>query len=160
MSVALRFELNGEPRTLDVDASATLLEVLRERCGLTGTKYGCGEGRCGACTVLIDGTPRRSCVTLVGAVREAPVVTIEGLERDGKLHPLQEAFLAEDAMQCAYCTSGMIMSAAGLLAKNPEPTTEQIVKFMDGNICRCGTYQRITAAIRRAAESMKEAADV
>jgi aerobic-type carbon monoxide dehydrogenase small subunit (CoxS/CutS family) len=151
MPTVTQIHVNGAVREVNADAARSLLSVLRDDLELTGAKYGCGEGRCGACTVLIDGVPRRSCVTIVAAVRDAPVVTIEGLEEDGKLHPLQEAFLAENAMQCAYCTSGMIMSAAGLLAKNPEPTTEQIVKFMDGNICRCGTYQRIVAAITRAA---------
>jgi aerobic-type carbon monoxide dehydrogenase small subunit (CoxS/CutS family) len=153
MPTVTQIHVNGQNRQIDADAARTLLSVLRDDLELTGAKYGCGEGRCGACTVLIDGVPRRSCVTIVGAVREAPVVTIEGLEQEGELHPLQEAFLAENAMQCAYCTSGMIMSAAGLLAKNPDPTDEQIIKFMDGNICRCGTYPRIVAAIRRAAQS-------
>jgi aerobic-type carbon monoxide dehydrogenase small subunit (CoxS/CutS family) len=158
MPTVTQIHVNGAARQVNADAARSLLSVLRDDLELTGAKYGCGEGRCGACTVLVDGVPRRACVTIVGAVREAPVVTIEGLEQDRKLHSLQEAFLAENAMQCAYCTSGMIMSAAGLLAKNPEPTTEQVVKFMDGNICRCGTYQRIVAAIARAAATMKEAA--
>jgi aerobic-type carbon monoxide dehydrogenase small subunit (CoxS/CutS family) len=158
MPTVTELNLNGEKVRIQADAARSLLSVLRDDLGLTGAKYGCGEGRCGACTVLIDGTPRRSCVTLVGAVRDMPVTTIESLEQDGKLHPLQEAFLQADAMQCGYCTSGMIMSALGLLKKNAEPTPEQIVKFMDGNICRCGTYRRILDAIAAAAQTMKEAA--
>jgi aerobic-type carbon monoxide dehydrogenase small subunit (CoxS/CutS family) len=157
MPTVTELNLNGESVRINADAARSLLSVLRDDLGLTGAKYGCGEGRCGACTVLIDGTPRRSCVTLIGAVRNMPVTTIESLEQDGKLHPLQEAFLEADAMQCGYCTGGMIMSALGLLRKNPEPTTEQIVKFMDGNLCRCGTYRRILDAIASAAQTMKEA---
>ena len=153
MATITQIHVNGAVREINADGARSLLSVLRDDLELTGAKYGCGEGRCGACTVLVNGVPRRSCVTILAAVRDAPVVTIEGLEQDGKLHPLQQAFLDEDAMQCAYCTSGMIMSAAGLLARTPDPTTEQIVKFMDGNLCRCGTYQRIVAAIQRAAST-------
>ena len=116
---------------------------------LTGAKYGCGEGRCGACTVLVDGAPVRSCVTALKTVAAGEITTIEGLERDGKLHPLQQAFLDSGAMQCGYCTCGMIMSGVGLLRKNPDPTREDIVEHMNGNICRCGTYPRIIAAVSR-----------
>jgi isoquinoline 1-oxidoreductase alpha subunit len=130
--------------------------VLRDDLGLTGSKYGCGEGRCGACTVLLDGQPVRSCTTKLGAVAAREITTIEGLERDGKLHPLQQAFLDAGAMQCAYCTSGMIVTGAGLLQQNPDPSRQEIVEYMDGNICRCGTYPRIIAAIRMAARAVKE----
>jgi len=132
---------------------ASLLSVMRDEIGLTGAKYGCGEGQCGACTVLIDGVPRRSCITKVWSVSGKAITTIEGIERDGVLHPLQEAFLAEDALQCGYCTSGMIVSGVGLLKTNPHPSDAEILEFMEGNICRCGTYPRILAAIRRAAAS-------
>ena len=131
--------------------------MLRDDLGLTGSKYGCGEGRCGACTVLIDGAPARSCITKLGAVAAREITTIEGLEKDGKLHPLQQAFLDAGAMQCAYCTSGMIMAGVGLLRENPNPTRQEIVEYMDGNICRCGTYPRIIAALRKAAQTVKEA---
>lgn len=149
--------VNNEVRKLDADGERTLLSVLRDDLGLTGAKYGCGEGECGACTVLIDGAPVRSCRRQVGSVVGKPVTTIEGLERNGKLHPVQEAFLELDAMQCAYCTCGMIMSAVALLRRNPSPTREEIVRGMDGNICRCGVYLRIIAAIQKAAKAMKEA---
>ncbi len=159
MPVVSQLHVNGEMVRVHADATRSLLSVLRDDLGLTGAKYGCGEGRCGACTVLIDGTPRRSCLAMVGALGETPIVTIEGLERDGRLHPVQEAFLAAGAQQCGYCTSGMIMSAVGLLQKNPEPTTEQMVKALDGNLCRCGTYGRILSAVAQAAQTLhKEAA--
>jgi isoquinoline 1-oxidoreductase alpha subunit len=145
-------QINGARRRVDAEADRSLLSVLRDDLELAGAKYGCGEGRCGACTVLVDGTPVRSCLARVGAVGDKPVTTIEGLERDGELHPLQQAMLEAGAMQCGYCTPGMIMSGAGLLAKNPDPDLEEIVRHMDGNICRCGTYPRILAAIRRAAQ--------
>ena len=136
-----------------------LLYVLRDHLNMTGTKYGCGEARCGACTVLVDGQAMRSCVTPVGRVSEKQVTTIEGLERDGKLNQLQEAFLKADALQCGYCTSGMIMSATALLNKNPKPTRDEIVKHMDANVCRCGTYLRIVNAIEIAAGTAKEVAE-
>jgi len=142
-------------RRLNADADRNLLSVLRDDLALTGAKYGCGEGRCGACTVLVDGRPVRSCLTRVGAVVDKPVTTIEGLERDGQLHPLQQAFLDVGAMQCGYCTSGMIVAGAALLARNHDPDLPEIVRAMDGNVCRCGTYPRIVTAIRRAAEAMK-----
>jgi nicotinate dehydrogenase subunit A len=150
--------VNGKKLTVDVDEKASLLGVLRNDLGLTGSKYGCGEGQCGACTVLIDGQPTRSCITQVGRVASKQITTIEGLEKDGKLHSLQEAFLKADAMQCAYCTSGMIMSSAGLLQKNPKPSRDEIITAMNGNICRCGTYQRIINAIEIASGQAKEVA--
>jgi aerobic-type carbon monoxide dehydrogenase small subunit (CoxS/CutS family) len=147
--------VNGSRRVLDADAERTLLSVLRDDLDLTGSKYGCGEGRCGACTVLIDGHPTRSCNTLVGAVNGKPVRTIEGLARDGKLHPVQEAFLKADALQCGYCTCGMIMSAFALLDRDARPQREEIVRSLNGNICRCGAYQRILDAVEQAAKAMK-----
>jgi aerobic-type carbon monoxide dehydrogenase small subunit (CoxS/CutS family) len=149
--------INGKTVRVDADRDRPLLGVLRDDLGLTGSKYGCGEGRCGACTVLIDGAPARSCITKIGAVAAREVTTIEGLEKDGRLHPLQQAFLDAGAMQCAYCTSGMIVTGAALLGQNPDPSRQEIVEYMDGNICRCGTYTRIIAAIRSAARAVKEA---
>jgi aerobic-type carbon monoxide dehydrogenase small subunit (CoxS/CutS family) len=149
--------INGETVRVDADRDRPLLGVLRDDLGLTGSKYGCGEGRCGACTVLIDGAPARSCITRMGAVAAREITTIEGLEKDGRLHPLQQAFLDAGAMQCAYCTSGMIVTGAALLRQNPDPSRQEIVEYMDGNICRCGTYTRIIAAIRTAARVVKEA---
>ncbi|MBZ5552055.1 MAG: (2Fe-2S)-binding protein [Acidobacteriia bacterium] len=148
--------VNGSAVQLDVDAGTSLLTVLRDHLDLTGSKYGCGEGQCGACTVLIDGTARRSCITPVGTVAQKQITTIEGVAKNDVLHPLQQAFLQEEAMQCAYCTSGMIMAAIPLLNTNHNPTDQQIAQFMQGNICRCGTYPRIVAAVRRAAKAMKE----
>ena len=148
--------INGKPVRVDADEGRSLLGVLRDDLGLTGSKYGCGEGRCGACTVLIDGQPARSCITKLGAVASREVTTIEGLEKDGKLHPLQHAFLDAGAMQCAYCTSGMIVAGAALLRQIPDPSRQEIIEYMDGNICRCGTYPRIIAAIRMAARAVKE----
>jgi nicotinate dehydrogenase subunit A len=148
--------INGKTVRVDAERDRPLLGVLRDDLGLTGSKYGCGEGRCGACTVLIDGEPARSCITKVSAVAAREVTTIEGLEKDGKLHPLQQAFLDAGAMQCAYCTSGMIVAGAALLRQNPDPSRQEIVEYMDGNICRCGTYPRIIAAIRMAARAVKE----
>ena len=148
--------VNGTKMTVDVDSAVSLLGVLRNDLGLTGSKYGCGEGQCGACTVLLDGQPTRSCTTQVGRAAGKQITTIEGLEKDGKLHPLQEAFIKADAMQCAYCTSGMIMSASALLTKTPRPSREEIVSGMNGNICRCGTYQRIVNAIEIASGTAKE----
>jgi aerobic-type carbon monoxide dehydrogenase small subunit (CoxS/CutS family) len=141
-------DVNGKRRTVDVDASVSLLSVLRDDLDLTGTKYGCGEGRCGACTVLLNGQLTRSCVTQVGRAAGKQITTIEGLEKDGKLHPLQEAFIKADAMQCAFCTSGMIMAATALLSKNARPSRDEIVSGMNRNICRCGVYQRIIEAIQ------------
>jgi aerobic-type carbon monoxide dehydrogenase small subunit (CoxS/CutS family) len=147
--------VNGARHKIDADADRSLLSVLRDDLDLTGSKYGCGEGQCGACTVLIDGQATRSCVTKLGAAAGKKIATIESLEQNGRLHPLQEAFLEADAFQCAYCTSGMIMSGFALLSKNPNPNEQEIVRFMEGNICRCGTHPRIVAAIHKAAQSMK-----
>lgn len=143
--------VNGGVRRVEVDSERSLLSVLRDELDLTGAKYGCGEGRCGACTVFIDGKATRSCVTAVGDCEGKQITTIEGLERDGKLHPLQQAFLDCEAMQCGYCTCGMIMSGVALLSRNANPQVADIVKSMEGNICRCGTYTRIVQAIRQAA---------
>jgi aerobic-type carbon monoxide dehydrogenase small subunit (CoxS/CutS family) len=147
--------VNGTRRKIDADPDRSLLSVLRDDLDLTGSKYGCGEGQCGACTVLIDGQATRSCITKVSAAAGKKILTIESLEHNGRLHPLQEAFLEADAFQCAYCTSGMIMSGFALLSRNPNPSEQEIVRSMDGNICRCGTYPRIVTAIRKAAQSMK-----
>jgi aerobic-type carbon monoxide dehydrogenase small subunit (CoxS/CutS family) len=147
--------VNGNARTVDADPERSLLSVLRDDLNLTGSKYGCGEGRCGACTVLIDGHPTRSCTTRTGAAADKQIRTIEGLAHGEKLHPLQQAFLEAGAMQCGYCTSGMIMSGVGLLEREPRPSREDIVRGMSGNICRCGTYARIVCAIERAAGAAK-----
>lgn len=147
--------VNGARHSIDADSQSSLLSILREQLDLTGTKYGCGEGQCGACTVLIDGAPQRSCLTPVGDAEGKSITTIEGLAKGDHLHPLQEAFLAEEAMQCAYCTSGMIMSAVGLLHTDAHPSEEKIVEALNGNICRCGTHPRIVAAVRRAAKAMQ-----
>jgi len=143
--------VNGAPLSVNAPPEESLLSVLRNRLNLTGTKYGCGEGQCGACTVLLNGEATRSCLTAVSSVGSAKVVTIEGLEHDGQLSPVQQAFLDEGAMQCGYCTSGMIMNATGLLNRKHHPSEDEIVDAMNGNVCRCGTYPRILAAIKRAA---------
>lgn len=142
--------VNGAQMRVSAPAEESLLSTLRDRLQLTGTKYGCGEGQCGACTVMLNGRAVRSCRTPIGMVRDAKIVTIEGLEREGKFSPVQQAFLDEGAFQCGYCTSGMIVSATAMLHANPHPSETQVVDFMDGNVCRCGTYPRILAAIRRA----------
>jgi isoquinoline 1-oxidoreductase subunit alpha len=149
----IRLTINGKSYTVDADPQTSLLSALREQLDLTGSKYGCGEGQCGACTVLIDGKAQRSCVTKVVAVSSKQITTIEGLASGDQLHPVQSAFLEADAMQCGYCTSGMIMSAVALLQRNPSPNESEIVNFMDGNVCRCGTYPRIVSAIQKAAKS-------
>jgi aerobic-type carbon monoxide dehydrogenase small subunit (CoxS/CutS family) len=148
--------VNGEERRVDAPPEESLLSVLRNRLELTGTKYGCGEGQCGACTVLLEGKATRSCLTPISSAARKKITTIEGLEHDGKLHAVQEAFLAEEAFQCGYCTSGMIMSAAALLAANSSPDQAQIKRAMNGNICRCGTYPRVIAAIQRAAAASRK----
>jgi aerobic-type carbon monoxide dehydrogenase small subunit (CoxS/CutS family) len=155
MANITELHVNGTKQRLEADPARSLLSVLRDDLDLTGCKYGCGEGRCGACTVLIDGRATRSCVTPLNDCAGKHITTIEGLERDGKLHPLQEAFLEVGAMQCGYCTPGMIMAGVALLGKNPAPTPQDIIRSMDGNICRCGTYQRIALAVRKAAEALK-----
>lgn len=149
----IRLNVNGRDIRVSANKQETLLLVLRNRLELTGAKYGCGEGECGACTVLLDGKPRRSCMVPVGSAAGSRITTIEGVEQDGKLTTLQQAFLEEEALQCGYCTSGMIVSATALLRENPHPSRQQIIEFMDGNICRCGAYQRIVAAIERASKS-------
>ena len=155
---SIRLAINGHSYTVDADPHTSLLTVLREHLDLTGSKYGCGEGLCGACTVLIDGKAQRSCVTDVGAVGQKQITTIEGLAGGDALHPVQEAFLEAGAMQCGFCTSGMIMSAVALLRKNAQPTRDDIVTFMDGNVCRCGTHPRIVSAIQLAAKAISTSA--
>ena len=145
--------VNGTKLKVDADAERSLLSVLRDDLDLTGSKYGCGEGQCGACTVLIDGQAVRSCITKIRGVVGKKIITIEGIEKNGRLHPLQEAFMEADALQCGYCTPGMIMSGVALLSKNPNPTEAEIIRSMEGNVCRCGTYPRIVTAIRKASQS-------
>jgi aerobic-type carbon monoxide dehydrogenase small subunit (CoxS/CutS family) len=149
-------QINGQSLSVAAEPDASLLSILREELDLTGTKYGCGEGQCGACTVLIDGRAQRSCITPIAAASGKSITTIEGLAKEDRLHPVQQAFLDEAAMQCAYCTSGMIMSAVSLLNSKQNPSDSEIVQFMQGNICRCGTYPRIVAAVRKASSALKE----
>ena len=149
----LDLDVNGTRRAVDVDPARTLLSVLREELELTGTKYGCGEGQCGACTVLLGDRAVRSCMTPVSRAAGTRITTIEGIERNGGLHPLQQAFIDEGALQCGYCTPGMIMSGVALLAATPAPSAPEIARAMEGNVCRCGTYPRVVAAIQRAAGS-------
>ena len=156
--VTIHLAVNGTPYTVETDPQTSLLTVLREHLDLTGSKYGCGEGQCGACTVIIDGKAQRSCITRVSSVTGKQIITIEGLASGDHLHPVQQAFLDVGAMQCAYCTSGMIMSAVVLLQKNSSPKESEIIDFMDGNVCRCGTYPRIVSAIQRAAKAMPASA--
>ena len=155
--MTIEIQVNGRAHRVDVDPSKSLLAMLREDLDLTGSKYGCGEGQCGACTVLLDGRAVRSCITPVGTVGARPVVTVEGLERDGRLHPVQEAFLADGALQCGYCTAGMVVAAVGLLNRERTPGVDEIRRALDGNVCRCGAYARVIAAVRRAALSAAEA---
>ena len=155
MSRVTELSVNGSTFVVDVAADQPLLGVLRDVLGLTGCKIGCGEGACGACTVLVDKELTHSCVTPSGTVVGRPIRTIEGLEQDGRLHPLQQAFLDEGALQCGYCTPGMIMAALGLLLQCPDPDEEAINQAMHGNICRCGTYPRIVRAIRRVAVELR-----
>src|SRR5580698_2124385 len=156
MATSTELEINGKKYSVHYPPDTPLLYVLRDELGLTGTKYGCGEGMCGACTVLIAGTARRSCQIPVSAAVSKPITTIEGLEKNGALHPVQQAFLDAGAFQCAYCTSGMIMSSVSLLQTNHNPNREQIVQSLEGNICRCGTYPRIIDAVHQAAKSIEE----
>jgi aerobic-type carbon monoxide dehydrogenase small subunit (CoxS/CutS family) len=151
MPKPIAFQLNGKPVTLTADPDRRLLWALRAELGLTGTKYGCGIGECGSCTVVVDGEAVRSCETSLGSVHGKTVTTIEGLERGGELHPLQEAFVEHGALQCGYCTPGMIMNAYALLQRQPHASREAIVRAMEGNLCRCGAHQRIVAAIEAAA---------
>jgi aerobic-type carbon monoxide dehydrogenase small subunit (CoxS/CutS family) len=152
-------KVNGSEHRVQAGSDESLLSVLRDRLQLTGTKYGCGEGQCGACTVLLDGKAAHACLTLASSAAGQEVTTIEGLERNGELSPVQQAFLEEGAFQCAYCTSGMIMAATGLLHEAPHPSDELILNAMNGNMCRCGTYPRILAAIHRAAQAAPREAD-
>ena len=147
--------INGQSFSVDAEPDENLLSVLRDELDLTGAKYGCGEGQCGACTVLIDGRAQRSCVTPIPSASGKSITTVEGLAKENRLHPVQQAFLDEAAMQCAYCTSGMIMSAVSLLNHKQNPSDAEILQFMQGNICRCGTYPRIVAAVRKASSAMK-----
>jgi aerobic-type carbon monoxide dehydrogenase small subunit (CoxS/CutS family) len=155
MDETISFQLNGKKTEVQIDPNQTLLWVLRNHFGLTGTKYGCGIGFCGSCTVLIDQEPIRSCTSSIGDVAGKNVVTIEGLAKDGKLHPVQKAFVEHDALQCGYCTPGMIMNATGLLLKNPSPSTQQIKEGMENNFCRCGAHIRIIEAVHTAAKEME-----
>jgi carbon-monoxide dehydrogenase small subunit len=156
MEKKIRFVLNGKDVEILVDPGLTLLWVLRNQLGLTGTKYGCGIGQCGSCTILVDNEAVRSCQLTVGKIAGKKVTTIEGLAANGRLHPLQEAFIAHDALQCGYCTPGQIMNAAGLLMKNPGPTRQEIIEGMDDNLCRCGAHPRIIEAILTAAGTMNK----
>jgi aerobic-type carbon monoxide dehydrogenase small subunit (CoxS/CutS family) len=151
----IKFKLNGKPVELKGDEERRLLWVLRSDLGLTGTKYGCGEGICGACTVLINRKATRSCQVSVKEIRGKEVITIEGLAKNGRLHPLQKAFMEENAFQCGYCTSGMILNAYGLLLEKPNPTEAEIIQGMDDNLCRCGAHLRIIQAIQTAAKEMR-----
>lgn len=156
--MAIELRINGQTHRVEVDPERTLLSVLRDELDLTGTKYGCGEGQCGACTVLMNAAPVRSCRIPVRAASGKRITTIEGIARNGELHPLQKAFLEADALQCGYCTPGMIMSGVGLLNKNADPDAPAIRRALEGNICRCGTYPRIVTAVRMASVAMRSKA--
>lgn len=155
MEEVIRFTLNGEPTTLTVDSERALLWVLRSDLELTGTKYGCGEGYCGACTVLLDGEAVRSCTVPVSEVQGKELTTIEGLAENGELHPLQTAFMEHDALQCGFCTPGMILTAFALLQNHPQPSYSEILDSMENNLCRCGAHKRIVQAIQAAAAEMR-----
>ena len=150
----IQFNLNGKPVTLEMEGDQTLLWVIRTELGLTGTKYGCGEGYCGSCTILVNGKTERSCSMKVSEVQGKNVTTIEGLAINGKLHPVQQAFVDHDSLQCGFCTPGMIMNAVGLLTENPKPTREEIIAGMEDNLCRCGSHLRIIDAIETASKNM------
>jgi nicotinate dehydrogenase subunit A len=152
--------INSRTHRVDGEAGDDLLTVLRDELGLTGSKYGCGEGYCGACTVLVDGEVVRSCVLRLGAVGDRRITTIEALALEGGLHPVQEAFLEEEAFQCGYCTPGMVMATVALLRRTPDPTEQDIARSMDRNVCRCGAYPRIVRAVQRAAGRMRTTAGV
>ncbi len=155
MIEAIHFEVNLKPVKISTDPDNLLMWVLRNELGLTGTKFGCGVGACGSCTVLLDNEPVRSCIVPVGEVAGKKVLTIEGVAKNGTLHPIQKAFMTNDALQCGYCTPGMIMNAYGLLLKNPEPSRSEIIDGMEDNLCRCGTYGRVIKAIQQAGKEMK-----
>jgi aerobic-type carbon monoxide dehydrogenase small subunit (CoxS/CutS family) len=154
MARITELSVNGSRHCIDADVDRSLLSVLRDDLDLTGAKYACGEAQCGACIVLVDGQRTPACVTRVGSAAGKEVTTIEGLEKGGRLHPLQEAFLEVGAMQCGYCIPGMILSSLALLRENPDPDEAEIARALEGNVCRCGTYPRIVAAVRRAAETL------
>ncbi|MBL7188660.1 MAG: (2Fe-2S)-binding protein [Phycisphaerae bacterium] len=156
MDATITLIVNGQKRTVVTDPERPLLDVLREDLDVMGPKYGCGEGLCGACTVLMDGKRTLSCITPLGDADKKKITTIEGLADGDRLHPVQQAFLDEGAIQCGYCTPGMILSAVALLKENPRPTDEQITEWMNGNICRCNGYAKILNAVRRAASQIKE----
>lgn len=154
--MAFTLLINGVERSVEASSGESLLNVLRDRLDLTGTKYGCGEGQCGACTVLVEGSPVRSCRMQVSAAAGKKIITIEGLAHGETLHPVQQAFLDVEAFQCGYCTPGMILNAVALLERTPHPSENEIISHMEGNICRCGAYQRIIEAVQRAAAGTKE----
>ena len=156
MKQSISFKLNGKPITVEVEGSTSLLTVIREYLDETGTKFGCGLGDCGACTVVIDNEALRSCMLAVEDVVDTTILTVEGLEENGNLHPLQKAFIAKDALQCGFCTPGMIMNAYGLLLKNKTPTREEVINGMEENLCRCGSYNRIIEAIQLAGVEMNK----
>jgi aerobic-type carbon monoxide dehydrogenase small subunit (CoxS/CutS family) len=156
MAQSFQLQINGQSQSVQADPDTSLLTILRDHLGLTGSKYGCGEGQCGSCTILLDGTPRRSCLTPVSAAAGKSITTIEGLEQSGRLHPVQQAFLDAEAFQCAYCTSGMIMSSVALLKQNSNPTPAEIEQVLQGNICRCGAHPRIIEAVQKAAKTSRE----
>lgn len=155
MKEKVQFKLNGKPIELEIDGNRSLLWVLRTECEMTGPKFGCGNGFCGACTVLVNMKPIRSCGFPISFVKDTEVLTIEGLAKNGKLHPVQQAFLDHDALQCGFCTPGMILTAYSLLLEKPQPTREQIMDGLDENLCRCSSYARIIPAVETAAEMMK-----
>ena len=155
MTETIQFELNGKPVSMSFESDRILLTVLRIDFGLTGTKFGCGLGFCGSCTIIMDNQPVRSCMVPLSSIDGAKIITIEGMAKNGTLHPIQKAFIKHDALQCGYCTPGMIMNAYGLLLRNPEPSRQEIIQAMEDNLCRCGTYNRIIKAIQTAADEMK-----